>query len=72
MFATRNHRLDFADTRFAGFDPTLTLPGPGRIDAFDVLDQMAQADAADRTLLKLVMCAAGATLLLALATSVGF
>ena len=71
MFAVRNHRLDFADTRFANFDPTLALPGPGRLDTADAFDQFAQADAADFTLLKLVMCAAGATLLLALATSLG-
>ena len=71
MFALRNHRLDFADTRFSQLDTTLSLPGASRLDAFDMLEQLAQADAADRTLLKLVMCAAGATVALALAISAG-
>lgn len=37
-------------------------------DALDSLEQLAQADAADRTLLRLVICAAAATLTLALAS----
>lgn len=37
-------------------------------DAPDSLEQLALADAADRSLLRLVMCAAAATLALALAS----
>lgn len=37
-------------------------------DALDSLEQLAVADAADRTLLRLVICAAAATLTLALAS----
>lgn len=37
-------------------------------DALDSLEQLALADAADRTLLRLVICAAAATLTLALAS----
>ena len=40
-----------------------------RRDIHDPLVQMAEANAADASLLRLVVCAAGATLLLALATS---
>lgn len=40
-----------------------------RLQAPDPVVQMAQADAADRCLLRLVACAATATLLLAVATS---
>lgn len=40
-----------------------------RLDDADVLAQMALADAADASLLRLVLCAAGATLVLALASS---
>lgn len=37
-------------------------------DGVDSLEQLALADAADRTLLRLVLCAAAATLTLALAS----
>ena len=39
------------------------------LDENDPLEQMAQADAADASLLRLVLCAASATLMLALVTS---
>jgi len=38
-------------------------------DDLDPMAQMAQADAADASLMRLVLCAAGATLLLALVSS---
>ena len=71
MFANQTHRLDFVDTRSALAESVLTLPGLGRFEAQDASEQMAQADAADRTLLRLVICAAAATLLLAIASSLG-
>ena len=68
MFASQHHRRDFADTR--SFAPE---PGPGtqptRHDRLDVVEQLDQAEAADRQLLRLVVCAAGLTLALALAGS---
>lgn len=48
--------------------PGLALP-VGGIEESDPMAQMAQADAADADLLRLVLCAAGATLALALATA---
>lgn len=58
--------------RFAFFAPqgrfaesVLTF---GANDAMDSLEQLALADAADRSLLRLVFCAAAATLTLALAS----
>jgi hypothetical protein len=69
MFASQSHRLDFADTRTAGTDPLRALTSFGRLDPLDPVEQMAQADAADRHLLNLVLCVAGATLLLAVAAS---
>ena len=65
MFTSQHHRLDFADTRAS------VLPVFSRFDTVDPSDQLAQADAADMSLLRLVACAAGATLLLALASSIG-
>lgn len=50
-------------------ESTLAYPVAGRAETLDSLEQLAQADAADRTLLRLVLCAAAATLLLALASS---
>ena len=64
MNTHHHHRLDFADTR-AGSVPVFS-----RFDV-DPGEQLAQADAADMSLLRLVACAAGATLLLALASSIG-
>jgi hypothetical protein len=48
--------------------PALAAGGGDDFDA-DPYAQMALADAADASLLRLVLCAAGATLLLALASS---
>ena len=52
---------------------TVSEWGPTRFElAFEELDplqQMAQADAADSSLLRLVLCAASATLVLALAST---
>ncbi len=50
-------------------DPGAFAMPDGCLDDLDPIAQMAQADAADRSLLRLVLCAAGATLVLALATS---
>ncbi len=49
-------------------------PGPGRgasrvHEGADIHEQLAQADRADRMLLRLVLCAAAATLTLAVAAS---
>ena len=41
----------------------------GSLDDMDPLAQMAQADAADASLMRLVLCTAGATLVLAMASS---
>ena len=69
MFASRRHPLDFADT---GFDSVLALPNLSRFDKHvDALEQIAQADLADRQLLRLVFCAALATLVMAVASSLG-
>jgi hypothetical protein len=65
MFANRATRQDFADTR--SFQPAWATPGiAGLADNVDAGDAFDQAGAADRALLRLVACAAGATLLLAL------
>ena len=69
MFANQNHRLDFADTRALGAESLLALPGMNRFDAQDAMEQLAQADAADSHLLRLVMCVSCATLTLALVSS---
>lgn len=55
--------LLFPKGRFA--EPALTVQAG---DTIDSLQELALADAADRTLLMLVMCAALATLALALAS----
>lgn len=49
-------------------DAALAVAG-GPLDEADALAQMALADAADASLLRLVLCAASATLVLALASS---
>ncbi len=73
MFAIRQHRHDFADTRAAALhnanDPVWALSGFSRHEGSDAADLSAKADAADRQLMHLVVCAAIATLLLALAAS---
>jgi hypothetical protein len=66
MFAQTSQRADFADTR-AQPPQAWAL----HFTSTDTLEQMAQSDAADRSLLRLVMCAACATLMLALAVSLG-
>lgn len=58
--AAAHHRHDFEDTWLAATP-----------DAMDAAEQMAVADRADWMLLRLVLCAAGATLLLAVAGSLG-
>jgi hypothetical protein len=61
-------RLDFADTRAFATDTAGASPLYSRMEATDAADLLAGADAADLHLLRLVGCAALATLLLALAT----
>jgi hypothetical protein len=66
MFANHQpQRRDFADTR--ALEPTLALPGLA--EGLDAADAFDQANAADRALLRVVAFAAGATLLLALVSS---
>lgn len=64
-------RQDFAQTRAPAQDLLLPLPTDSfiRHEALDPIEQMALADAADRTLLRLMIYAAIATLLLAVASS---
>ena len=69
MFASQNHRHDFADTRAMGPESVLTLVSMSRFESIDASEQLAQADAADSHLLRLVMCVATATLVLALVSS---
>ena len=69
MFANKNHRLDFADTRAVSLESVLTLAGYGSAEGYDASEQVAQSDAADTQLLRTVMCAALATLVLALVSS---
>lgn len=67
MFASRNHPLDFADTRL---DRGFSVPNFGRLETpIDPLEQIAHAESADLKLLRLVGCAALATLVMALASS---
>ena len=69
MFKPRRRWSDFADTLSA--DSVLTLSPFARWDSVDAQEQLALSDRADRSLLTLVVCAAAATLLLALASSLG-
>ncbi|MCY7316280.1 MAG: hypothetical protein LH480_11840 [Rubrivivax sp.] len=72
MFASHPHRQDFADTRSLAPDMSATpriFAGLARSDSLDIGEQLAQAEAADRQLLRLVVCAACVTLSLALAGS---
>ena len=67
MFASRNHPLDFADTRL---DRGFSVPNFGRLEnSIDPMEQIAHAERADLKLLRLVGCAALATLVMALASS---
>ncbi|MDP2004586.1 MAG: hypothetical protein Q8K45_02830 [Rubrivivax sp.] len=69
MFSTApTPRTDFADTRAFAAEPGRSASFFGRPDAADTTELLASADAADLHLLRLVGCAALATLLLALAT----
>jgi hypothetical protein len=63
-------RLDFADTRAFGAEPPRGLAFFGRHEPVDAAELLASTDAADMHLLRLVGCAALATLLLALATGI--
>ncbi len=63
-------RLDFADTRACATELARATHLPIRLDTGDAADLLASADAADLHLLRLVACAALATLLLALATGI--
>lgn len=62
MFTASHSRSDFADT-------TTLAPGWTSGPAADPIDLLLHVDQADRTLLQLVLCAACATLVLALAAS---
>jgi hypothetical protein len=70
MFAKSTPRPEFADTLTAADSPW-AWSNLGRAEGSDARDLMASVDAADRHLLRLVLCAAAATLVLALATSLG-
>jgi hypothetical protein len=68
MFANRSTRTDFADTQLMGMESALTFltaePSEG-----DAAETFAQAEAADRQLLRMVFGVACATFVLALVTS---
>jgi hypothetical protein len=66
MFASHAQRRDFADTRV--LEPAITGL-PTFFEGADASDAFEQANAADQALLRLVACAAGATLVLAVVTS---
>ncbi len=70
MFAKSTPRPEFADT-LSVTDGPWAWSGLGRAEGSDARELMASVDAADRHLLRLVLCAAAATLLLALVTSLG-
>lgn len=66
FFVNPAQRRDFAETR--ALEPAIAgMPGFG--EAADAGDAFEQANAADHALLRLVACAAGATLVLALVAS---
>ena len=67
MFANQNHRTDFAETSSA--ESALSLGSWSRFESDDSSEQLALADAADSHLLRMVMCVACATILLALVSS---
>ena len=71
MFANHPPRRDFADTLSAGSDGHWAWAALNGHEGVDANELTASADAADRHLLRLVLCAAAATLLLAVATSLG-
>jgi hypothetical protein len=69
MFANLNRRHDFAPTRASGPESVLTTAGWSRLECVDANEQLELADAADSQLLRMVMCVATATLVLALVSS---
>lgn len=71
MFTSHHVRTDFDDTQACVSEPRRRRFGPAAAEAMDVLEQVRLAEAADRTLLSLVGCVAAATLVLALASSLG-
>ena len=71
MFIKLSQRLDFADTRAVALDARSPVPNFARHDRNNANERFRDADAADRTLLGLVICAAAATLVLAVASSIG-
>jgi len=71
MFANHPPRRDFADTHSANADGPWAWAALSRHEGIDAAECMASTDAADRQLMHLVVCAAVATLLLAVASSLG-
>jgi hypothetical protein len=71
MFANQPPRRDFADTLTAGNDGPWAWAALSRHEGIDANELRASTDAADRHLLGLVVCVAAATLLLAVAASLG-
>lgn len=71
MFAPTTPAANLQTARARAVDHTPPSPPTrwARLQAPDPVEQMALADAADLSLLRLVACAAAATLLLAVATS---
>jgi hypothetical protein len=62
-------RIDFAETRSLAAETPYASGFHSRLEAADASEMLASADAADLHLLRLVGCAALATVVLALATS---
>ncbi len=71
MFANHSPRRDFADTLTASADGPWAWAALSRHEGIDAAELLASTDAADRHLLRLVICAAAATLLLAVVSSLG-
>ena len=69
MFANLDRRHDFAPTRVLGPQSVLTAAAWSRFEGVDANEQLELADAADSQLLRMVMCVATATLVLALVSS---
>ncbi len=74
MFASQRNRTDFADTRSLGSEPAYSLAGVSRFEISryenqDAQEALAQCDAADTQLLRLVVCVASVTFTLALVAS---
>jgi hypothetical protein len=71
MFANPTQRPDFDDTHTSASESLWALTGFGRLEGADANELLAKAEADDRQLMRLVVCAAAATLVLALASSLG-